>query len=509
MTAPNPVVALYATSDFSSSITLRHREPQGVSPEILGYKYFHSTIGLSDVLAKANADIAAHLAAKSMQPPPADPGTTPAVPPVNYGGVPLNTNVLVDEASPMRDVGTSAYGYPPVAPTRFSRDNLAEDIYFVHVVGAPVPLNPVTHYYAVVVWNDDGASVATTSEVVHRVPSAPGVIDILARETEIDIAFDQPVRSPTGRDGEGFRVTINGVAAYPDDAVFVNPSMLRLTMAGVISDRDTVRVSYDATKGDLTDSTGGHPLATFSDVIATNTSNHATLQAAVVASNKIDPETLTLVFSIPVVATDYLIGLGFTVNGVIVVPTGVTSGQDPRDILVTFANSFQYSDVVLVTYDASVGDWTSNGYPLKTIRDLEAINASKIGTPDSDYPLSSVVREPLEPKKGSVWAKVGIDLNFIDRLLVDRYGPANVDFGGTFGATPENIQGCFLYQDIRSLVTGMLVEKEFLVPGHPDQAAVAAAEWLEVVTQRVGLALGILRTQDRHVVLGQRTARQV
>lgn len=509
MSSPSAVTRLTASSDLISAITLRHGEPQGVFPEILGYKYFHSVVSLADALAQANADIAAHLAAKTMQPPPVDPVLTPVVPPVNYGGVPSNTNVLIDEDAPWIPVGESVYGLPPVGTTRFSRNNLAEDIYFVHVVGAPIPLTPETHYYAVVVWNDEGASVATTTQVVHRVAASPVVVDVTARETEIDITFDQPIRSPTGRDGEGFRITVNGVAAYPDDAVFITDSLLRLTMAGVISDRDAVKANYDATKGDLTNATGSFPLATFTDYVATNTSNHATLQAAVIAFNKIDPEVLTLSFSTPVVSTDYLLGLGFTVNGLIVAPTGVVSGQDPRDLIVTFANSFQYSDVVLLTYDASVGDWASSGYPLKSIRDLEVINASKIGTPNSDYPLSSVVREPLEPKKGSVWARLGIDLNFIDRLLVDRYGPANVDFGGTFGATPENIQGVFLYQDIRSLVTGMLVEKEFSVPGHPDQAAVAATEWLEVVTQRVGLALGILRTQDRHVVLGQRTARQV
>lgn len=508
MPVPSAVTGLTAKTDFVNAITLRHSKPQGVTPPILGYKYFHSTVGLSDVIAKAQDDINAHLTALSASPPPLDPVTNPAAPPLNYGGFPLNPGVLVDLASNDLAVGASVYGLPPSGNTQFSRDNLAQDIYFVHAIGAP-PTSPETHWYAVVVWNDDGPSSIVTTEVIHRPASFPAVLDITARETEIDVLFDQPVRSPTGRDGEGFRFRVNGVTAYADDAVFVTPALLRFTMAGTISDRDTVIVSYDDTKGDLTNTPATHDLISFLDVQATNTSNHAALRGVVIAINKIDPEKVTLLFSLPVTSSDFEAGLSFTVNGEPVPFDTAEAGQDPRNIEVCFPNSFAYNDTVLMTYDAAVGDWQSQGYAIDSIIARDVSNASRIGTPDSDYPLSSVVREPLDPRGGSVFAKVGIDLNFIDRLLVNRYGPVSVDTGGTFGAISTNPQGVFVPQDLRRLTTGMEIEKEFRVPGRPDDAAVAAAEWLDTMTERVGLALGILRTQDRNVVLGSRSARQV
>ena len=137
-------------------------------------------------------------------------------------------------------------------------------------------------------------------------------------------------------------------------------------------------------------------------------------------------------------STDFEAGLSFTVNGEPVLFDSVAPALDPRNIEVCFANSFQYGDEVLMTYDAGAGDWASAGYPINSIVELDITNASRIGTPNSDYPLSSVVREPLDPRQGSVFAKVGIDLNFVDRELVSRYGPTYIDCGGTFGATTTN-----------------------------------------------------------------------
>ena len=197
MAVPTPVTTLTAISDLQNAITIRHDEPDAVVPEILGYKYFHSTVSLADAIAQAQDDINAHVTAAAGTPPPIDPLATPWVPPANYGGVPAAPGLLSDQASNAVEVGQSVYGLPPATATEFSRDNLAEDIYFVHVVGA-APMVPESHWYAVVVWNDDGPSTIATVEAVHRQESFPLVDSIVARETEIDITFDQPVRSPTG-----------------------------------------------------------------------------------------------------------------------------------------------------------------------------------------------------------------------------------------------------------------------------------------------------------------------
>lgn len=499
-----PTFVLTALTDYNSVITLRHPGVTAV-PGLKGYKYFVD-LSLAGVLAKANADIAADAAARLANPPPTPPLTAPV--PLGLGGLAANPAVLTDLASDLVGFGAATYGSADLM-VQVSREALAGEITFPFVAG--IPAVPTTYYFAVVAWNEDGASTVVTSSVVHRDTSNPVVISITARETQIDIQFDQPVRSPTGRDGEGFQFEVNGAVRFADDAAFVpgNPDILRFTMGGVIEDGDTVTVTYDQTKGDLTNTPGTLVLLTFTPIFTENQSVHASLAGVVAALDKRFPEKITLLFSRKVTSTNYLTGVSFNANGVEVVPVSAALSGDPRDLEVVFPNAFSSIDVIEMSYNAAVGDWQSDGYPISSIVEREVTNASRIGTVDSAYPLSSVVREPLAAKGGDIIGTVGIDLNFVDRELVDRYGPARVDFGGTFGVTPENPQGVFVPQDLQELNTGMEVSKTFTVPRHPEQAQVAGNEWLQVITERVGIALGILRTMDRNVVLGDRTVRQV
>jgi hypothetical protein len=130
------------------------------------------------------------------------------------------------------------------------------------------------------------------------------------------------------------------------------------------------------------------------------------------------------------------------------------------------------------------------------------INASKAGDPSSTYPLSSVVKYLPVIRNSTVVATIGLDLNLVDQKLLSEYGPAVVDFGGTFGAV-------FVAQRLLPLSTGMQVVQNFVVQGHVDQASDAATLWLTAVTSRIATAIVALRTTDQSVVLSQQTIVQV
>jgi hypothetical protein len=499
MTAPvlPSSFALTATSDYASIIELSH--PAVVAtPAVLGYKYFVDT-SLSGVLAKAAADIAADTAARANYPPPQ--GAVPT----GFGGIVSNPLVLTDVGSSRANFGGPTYTQTPLA-VQVSRLGIAGTVSFPYAAGTPGAA--VTYYFAVVVWNEDGPSVVTTTSLVYGVPSAPVLRGASSSATELTATFDQPVTSSVGRFGDGFTFTVDGVAAVASAAVQVPgvPASILFTMASPLHDRDTVRISYDATKGDLTNIPGTNPVQTFLNAAVYNQSAAAALAAVVVALAATGSNLLTALFSLPVTSSNYLNGLSFTANGVPVTPSGAAPGADPRELVVTFPNMFDATDAITMAYDSTAGDWQSSGYLLPSIPSIPVTNASRIGTA---YPLSSVIQEPLCARAGGIVATVGVDLNYVDRELVRRYGPISVDFGGTFGITPQNPAGVFIPQDLQILDTGLQVSKTFMVPGIPAYATDAGKDWLQVVTERIGVALGTLRTMDASVVLGELHVSQV
>ncbi len=104
---------------------------------------------------------------------------------------------------------------------------------------------------------------------------------------------------------------------------------------------------------------------------------------------------------------------------------------------------------------------------------------------------------------------VSIDLNAIDAQLVKEYEPQVVDFGGTFGVTEDLPAGVIILQDLKPIVDGLQVKKNFFVASHPDWAAIAAAEWETTMQTKIGNALAALRTLDASVTFGDRVVTQV
>jgi hypothetical protein len=338
--------------------------------------------------------------------------------------------------------------------------------------------------------------------------ASPALLAITNSETYIDVQFDQTVIAPSGRYGEGFTITVNGAVRIAVTASQPAVDKVRLTITGVIQGGDKVLVTYTNAYGNLVNGTA-ETAASFAATQTTNNSQHAALMSSVLAQNETDNNVITLSFDRPVTSVlGYGTGLTVKSNTATVVPTTVLQGSDPRTIKITFAGGFQYSDVLTWSYVSATGDWTS-GYDYTDQTDVPVVNASRIGTPEDAYPLSSVIREQLTPVSSIVKATIVLDLNSIDYSIVTKFGPITVDFGGTFGVTVSNPAGITIAQDLVALKQGLKVTKDFYFATRPDWAAVAAAEWLTTVTNRISQALAAARTTDQAVVVGSRTVKLV
>lgn len=344
--------------------------------------------------------------------------------------------------------------------------------------------------------------------------AAPVLSALNNTATLVNVVFDQAVTASTGRPGEGFSITVNGVARYADSASIVTTTVandtVRLVLLGYVGEREVVKVSYSNATNNLQSVSQALPPANFTNRVSTNNSLHASLLSAVVAENCTDSDTLTLTWSLPIASAALATGVTIYQNGLSVPIVSVTQLPETRKLAIKAATGFQNQDVVTWSYDSALGDWTTSGYDIVTFLNQATVNASKLGTPGSQYPLSSIIREQLSPVNGTVNATVSIDLNSVDELIVSRYGPLNVDFGGTFGVTVDNPTGVVIPQDIKPISQGLVVTKAFFVlQSKPQWAATAATEWLGTITARVSAALGTGRTYDQATVLGNRTVSPV
>ena len=336
--------------------------------------------------------------------------------------------------------------------------------------------------------------------------TAPVLLAAQAVEVAVLVTFDQSVVSSTGAPGAGWSVTINGVPAGILAATQPLTTQVRLALDTTVRVGDLLTVSYDAAKGNLRDVTTVFPVASILAGAVTNSSACAGLLAAVLALTPDPATTLSLVFSAPVLSVAYLTGLTVNVNGVPVAPLSAGPGADPRTLKVVFAALIEPTDALTFSYDSTLGDWNSAGYVLPSFVEIAVSNAAN---QPQQYPLSTVIREPLEACSGDIEATIGIDLCYVDNALLGRYGPARVDFGGTFGITVANPAGILIPQDFKALNSGIQISKMFCAPGNPAWAQVAAEDWLNQISIRIGTALGILRATDKEVVLGSLSIVQV
>ncbi len=234
------------------------------------------------------------------------------------------------------------------------------------------------------------------------------------------------------------------------------------------------------------------------------------LLLAVCGVDEDHPELLTLVFDVPISSTAYATGLSARADGVDLTVLSAVNGTDTHQIIATLSGGPAYTAVLDVSYDALTGDWSDGSTGLTaSFTHIPAVNASKVGTASSVYPLSSVIGEKLLAAGGIITGIVSVDLNAIDANLVLQYEQQLIDFGGTFGITEDLPAGIVILQDRRPLADGLQVKKNFFVSGHSDWAADAAAEWETDAKAKIANALATLRTIDASVSLGNRVITQV
>ncbi len=233
------------------------------------------------------------------------------------------------------------------------------------------------------------------------------------------------------------------------------------------------------------------------------------LLAAICAVDSAHPEKVTLVFDQTIASSAPATGVSLRANGVALTVSSAVIGSDTHQVIVTLSGGPAYTAVLDVSYNASTGDWNNASDAVASFTQIAVVNASKVGTASSVYPLSSVITEKLIAAGGIVTGIVSVDLNAIDAELVKEYEPQNVDFGGTFGVTEDLPAGVIILQDLKPLVDGMQVKKNFYVAGHTNWAADAAAEWETDIRTKIGNALANLRTIDASVTLGARVITQV
>lgn len=234
------------------------------------------------------------------------------------------------------------------------------------------------------------------------------------------------------------------------------------------------------------------------------------LLLAVCGVDSAHPEKITLVFDVPVSSSAFVDGVSARADGVALTVSSAASGTDSHQVIVTLSGGPAYTAALDISYDASLGDWNDGSTgDVASFTDIPVVNASKVGTADSDYPLSSVIGEKLVAQGGIISGTVSVDLNAIDAQLVLQYEPQYIDFGGTFGVTEDLPAGVMILQDRKPLSDGLVVKKNFYVSGHSDWAAIAADEWETTMKASIGSALATLRTIDASVTLHDRVVTQV
>ncbi len=333
--------------------------------------------------------------------------------------------------------------------------------------------------------------------------AAPTLSSISNTETTITVVFNQTISVPTAQYALGFTILNNGAAITAATAA-LNGGVTGIvyTFTTPIRQGDTVTVAYSNAGNNVRDFANTTTAASFSATASTNNSALAALLGSTVANTVGNENKIYLTFSSKVVSgTSLATGVAVTVNGGAATVSSVAASGDPRTLIVTLSAAVDYNDVVVLTYTATPGDWTSNSYVVPSFS-TTCVNGSTIGFPNTTYPLSLTQIYPLVITANGVLAQVAINLNLVDRLLVSRYAPVQINIGGTFGVTMSNPAGVVVLGALVTINDGYIVNYTFTNPTSTAYAAAAATEWQTTMVSRIGVALGTIRTLDESITIG-------
>jgi hypothetical protein len=343
--------------------------------------------------------------------------------------------------------------------------------------------------------------------------TSPVIQSVQHSGTTLYIIFDRAITVTPASELNGFTFT-RDPGAVPVVPVYasVDQNALIATIVA-LTPGQTLTVTYDNATGTVVDAATGLDDATNFTIEAVAYYVQPLVVSAQTGRGAGNNNKLTITFSEPVGSptADLIAGFEITVDSVPLDLTGATASlnEDQTQLTITCVNNFSYNDTLGLTYTAADGDLYS--WPSGVLADftLVPLNISNDGWPDSGYPLSIVTQSPVTITAGTAVGTLGVSLNPVDIQLVTKYGPAQVNIGGTFGVTLSNPDGVDVLGSYANIVDGALIAQSFAVAGHVPYAVDAAKDWLNVITTKIGIKLGELRQLDQSIVLNSIAYEQV
>jgi hypothetical protein len=345
--------------------------------------------------------------------------------------------------------------------------------------------------------------------------TAPNILSIQHDGLTLRIIFDIAVTGTPAQELDGFTFTKTPgpVVVSPTFSAF-DENAIVCTLPGVVLPSETLTVDYNNGVGTIVDAATGLDAATsFTGQVAVETYSTPIVRRAQVAATAVNDE-LTVFFGEPIASptNDPLAGFTIEVDNVALDLTGATwaLNDDLTELTINVGSNFAYNDVVDVIYDDVTGDLYSWPSGVVASFTLDAIdNDSTDGLPDSEYPLSSVIAQPLDIVDNVVNCHLGVSLNPIDIQLVARYGPVQVFTGGTYGITVGNPSGITVDGSFVDIIDGAELAQTFNDPCSLTNAVDAGKDWLDQITAKIGIALGEARAKDQSITLGDLTITSV
>ncbi len=122
-------------------------------------------------------------------------------------------------------------------------------------------------------------------------------------------------------------------------------------------------------------------------------------------------------------------------------------------------------------------------------------------------PTSSLISQAHFEQNQAI-PEIVVDLCVVDTELLMKYGPLQLDLGGTFGVSTANPSGVFLAQNMVQLAAGQKLTVK-LSSTTAAFAAAAATDWIQQIILRIQTLLTALRATGLSVIIGPRTITQV